>query len=234
MIPKPVISVLMPTRSRPELCHASASSMLGLAKHPELVEFVLRRDLGDTSKYLALPNSTWLAGPSQGYAGLHEYYNECAAVARGAWFVVWNDDCVMRTPAWDEHIAKLHHSGSAPMAMFHGHFPTLHRRWYEATGRVAASPHADTYICHVAEELITRGYMNRPDGQDAWDVLHRCDEELDEGSVRRKAEILGPDGTSAQFFRPEMRAKILADAEQIAATVMPGIRTQGPQGVLVP
>jgi hypothetical protein len=209
------ISILLPTRGRPALCSESARSLMSTARRPREIEFVLRRDFDDPSLYDLRASVVVfnVFGDPRGYAGLGDYYNECARAATGEWLLIWNDDCVMRTQHWDDALCDR----AGLVAFEHGHFPAVSRRWLDAAGRITASPHADTYIAHVCELLIGQGLMDRQDvNASAWDIHHRADELDDEGSARRRREVLGPEGTSAQFFKPEMRAAIEADAGRLA------------------
>lgn len=213
-----MISVMIPTRGRPALCLESASSMIQLAERPDDVEIVLRRDVDDGATYGAIPQSRWIVGPPMGYTGLHTYYYECAALSRGEWLVVWNDDSTMLTPQWDAELRR-----GDPRAVWisfaHKHFPAISRRWYEVTGRIAASAHVDTYVAHVAEILVTTGVVPPFDDRTRWDIDHKCDVLDDEGSERRRREIGGPQGTSAKFFMPETRQEIELDARKISAAI---------------
>lgn len=214
------ISVLLPTRGRASLCAESVASLRATASQPDAVEVVLRRDVDDGEAYGIAGVATCLGAPA-GYAGLASYYDDCARAASGSWLLVWNDDCVMRTRGWDEVIAE-HAAAGDWIALPHGHFPVLSRRWYEATGRLATSPHVDTYLCYVIERLVQAGAMPRPGVAERWDVWHRCDEIDDEGSARRRAEILGPDGTSARFFGEAVQAEIRRDADRLIEAMRRG------------
>jgi hypothetical protein len=213
-----MISVMLPTRGRPALCLESAMSMLDLAECPDDVEIVLRRDWNDATRYDAIPQSVEIVGPSLGYAGLSEYYDACAATSRGEWLVVWNDDSTMLTKHWDAELRRLDPRTSWIM-LAHEHFPTISRRWYEVTGRISASAHVDTFVIHVADILVADGVLHPPDKRKRWDILHKCDVLDDEGSERRRREILGPQGTSAKFFSPEIRSAIELDAKKIASAI---------------
>lgn len=212
-----VISVMLPTRARPSLCLESALSLIQQAERPDDVEIVLRRDRDDLTVYDPIPQSRLIFGTPLGYAGLRDYYDACAAASRGEWLVVWNDDSTMLTKHWDTELRRC--SRGAWILFPHKFFPVISRRWYEATGRIAASPHVDTFVAYVTEILVTRGVLPPPDAQERWNIHHKCDELDDEGSERRRREILGLQGTSAKFFTPEMRGEIELDAQKIASVI---------------
>ena len=214
-----MISVLLPTRDRSQLCMESVASLLSLAAHPDQIEIVMRRDHDDKIKYPELPRTRTIWGPPKGYAGLADYYNDCAAAAIGDWLMIWNDDCVMQTTSWDRLLHDRDPDAPANwLVMLHIHFPTLSRRWLEITGRMAASPHIDTFICHAAEILVGLGLIPPLEGK-GWDIDHKCDVINDAGSERRRKEILGPGGTSAAFFKPDTRRQIEIDADKLAVAI---------------
>lgn len=213
------ISVLLPTRGRSELFATSVRSLLDHAKHPDQIEIVVRRDRDDMPEYPVLHRAKVLVGSPLGYAGMHTYFNECASLSCGRWLVIWNDDCEMLTDGWDEPLYAL--SPEAWWTLPHEHFPVISRRWYETTGRFSASPHVDTFVWDVAKLLMQQGHLpTEKPSSFYWNILHKCDELDDEGSERRRREILGPGGTSAAFFTPQMRAEIERDAARIAAAIL--------------
>lgn len=222
----PLVSVLIPTRGRLQLLRESVSSLIARASRSDDIEIVIRTDCDDPAydrSYLWTLHANWrqVIGPPLGYRGLGSYYNECARDASGEWLFVWNDDCLMHTSEWDRDL-RLPPNHAVPwMVLAHNHFPVVHRRWRDAAGRITASPHADSFLTEVAGIV----QQSEPDAirslrqvdTDAWRIHHRADELDDAGSARRKAEVLGPEGTSAQFFTPTMRAEIEADAAGIVA-----------------
>jgi hypothetical protein len=198
------------------LCADSVASLLALAERPEEVEFVLRRDIDDTTSYPAISQSTCVVGPPLSYTGLHTYYNECAAASRGTWLVVWNDDCEMRTHGWDARLRAL--DPAILLAVLHGYFPTVSRQWFETLGHVTQSAHADSYLVHVGDVLSKTSSWRWPDvGEGPWDVDHK--NVVDDGAERRNRDVGGPEGTSAKFFSAAMRAEIVRDAEKLRTLI---------------
>lgn len=231
---KPLISVLLPSRDRPELFAESVRSLMmpneGDSKRDD-IEICARFDLDDpTLGRYGRDGVRSCIGASLGYRGLHTYYNEAAAIAQGDWLMLWNDDCLMETANWPVSI-RASDPDQHWMLLDHGHFPVVHRRWLEATGRISASPHADSFLTEVAGIVektipgIVKIYRAKESGEprDGWQIHHRADELDDAGSARRKAEVLGPQGTSALFFTPAMRVEIERDAELVIAA----LREQG-------
>lgn len=117
--PGPLVSVLLPTRGRPERLKASVASLYRQAECPEKIECLLRVDADDAETLVtaarlgpAYPNVVATVGPrGNGYADMHEWVNTLAATARGDWLLLWNDDCLMLTEAWDRLIAHCYVEG---------------------------------------------------------------------------------------------------------------------------
>lgn len=118
----PLVSVLLPTRGRPEYLTHSIASLHNLATDKGALEFLLYIDEDDEATIgqalhliRAGLNLRFLVGKRLGYARHHEMTNPLAAVATGDWLLLWNDDAVMRTDGWDQRIAT-----AAPPAEFKG------------------------------------------------------------------------------------------------------------------
>lgn len=107
-----MISILLPTRGRPERCRRTVRLLRDLAARPGEIEILIRHDHDDPAPPLSAQDTSLLeavkvyAGPRHGYAGAHHYYNELAAAARGDWLFVWNDDTEILTPGWDAKLCE--------------------------------------------------------------------------------------------------------------------------------
>ena len=77
-----MISVLMPSRGRPESAAASAESLFSLAANPDQVEILVALDPDDDGPYADLrlgPRACfWTAPERYGYMRLERYYNHLA------------------------------------------------------------------------------------------------------------------------------------------------------------
>jgi hypothetical protein len=152
-----VISVLVPSRGRPEPLARSIDSLGGGD-----LEVLVRVDEDDPrlDEYLALSGVEVIVGPHHGYGALHTYYNELAQRAARDWLFIWNDDCIMRTAGWidvvrryDGKMAVLnpdtnHDNWSIDMNVF----PIFPRRIVELIGHVSLSAHNDSWL-----EFLARG-----------------------------------------------------------------------------
>jgi hypothetical protein len=155
-----LVSVLVPSRSRPAALARAVDSLLSRAVTGR-VEVLVRVDDDETGLYPPLPGVTMVDGPSWGYRGMHRYFNELAALAQGQWLFVFNDDALCRARRWDEKLAAM---GSEfrllATASNHGTtmspFPIVPKAWYDVLGHL--SPHAqiDAWTEHVAREVGIR------------------------------------------------------------------------------
>jgi Glycosyl transferase family 2 len=150
-----MISVLVPSRERPELLARSIDS-LGEGE----LEVLVRVDEDDPrlDGYARFPRLE--VGPHHGYEGLHHYYNELAERASGDWLLVWNDDATMETRDWidvvrsyDGKMAVLnpttnHENWEIDMNVF----PILPRKMVELIGHLSLSNHNDSWVEFVARD----------------------------------------------------------------------------------
>ncbi len=101
-----LVSVLLPTRQRPELMLKSVKSLIDRASDPSQIEVLLKIDTNDqdtyTSRYEELqsitPNCKVLISPQKnGYQDLHLAVNDLCALSTGEFLLLWNDDATMET-----------------------------------------------------------------------------------------------------------------------------------------
>lgn len=213
-----VISVLLPSRGRPDLLADSIASLLTRAA-PNRVEVRVALDGDDPTWQEAVAQVghydavSIFVGERHGYEQLHRYYNDLAEFARGSWLLLWNDDAIMETNRWDELVESHDHRWSLALN-FTGRpqegamnlFPCVSRAWYETLGHISLSPHCDTWIqdasraagCEVMEPRIA--------------VHHRRDE-IDDATKR---ESLGSYATtSPAFYSPEMQGLLAEDVRRL-------------------
>lgn len=167
--PGPLVSILFPTRGRPEgLCKA-VDSLWSLCRDKSLMEIIYWADDDDqpTVDLLRRLHSVpdlhiwgFVCPRGRGYHDMHHWVNEMAQKARGDWLIIWNDDAVMRTQDWDQvllgcspdsfnwHgaedviclVAKtINHPGAAG-------FFFLRRKVVEILGQFSRIPHNDTWV----------------------------------------------------------------------------------------
>jgi hypothetical protein len=163
-----LVSVLLPTRQRPELMLKAVKSLIEKADDPSRIEVLLKIDTDDQRTYTSrcseleqlTPNYKILISPRQrGYADLHTHVNDLCAVAEGEYLFLWNDDATMQTEHWDEYVAQ-HSRGDFgdPVCVIqidnsdawkYG-FPLVHRKVYEILGHFSLNAQNDTWMHTVA------------------------------------------------------------------------------------
>lgn len=151
-----MISVLIPSRGRPELYARAVASLLDHASHPEQVEILARLDEDDYNQYQGLPGRLVVDIPL-GYGGQHDYNNQLAELATGEWLMVFNDDALMQTQGWDDvihehegfHLLSLDNNNGRQYACF----PAVPRKWYEICGHLALDCRIDSWMQEVAHEV---------------------------------------------------------------------------------
>ena len=131
------ISILLPSRGRPDSAKSAINKLFALAAQPEQVEVIIRTDNDDpkVARYQALTsdNIKVIVGESHGYVGIWRYFEECYNVSRGQVVVDYIDDAEMETPGWDS--LYLSAAKSNPLAAISSHISSpsegrdRHYRW---------------------------------------------------------------------------------------------------------
>ncbi len=183
-------SFLIPTRKQTTLLRDCVGSIKRLASGTHDYEILLAVDSDDSETLAIIPEIRDFLPPHalkviitspKGYARLHEYYNELAAISSGQLLALWNDDVVMLSKGWDIFLAQeLAEGGRNPYLMWlpqeirggpghfeilSGGFPIVHRDAYEAMGHFSQSPLNDRYLHDVMGRFAAhgqdRGYLSR-------------------------------------------------------------------------
>lgn len=153
-----MISVLIPSRGRPELLRESIDS-LGVGDFEILV--YVDRDDPYLTEYMQVPTTYTLVGKRHGYEGLQHYINDLCKIATGDWLFLWNDDAIMNTPIWWK---KVHQPDRPEVINFDSNlinnlFPLVSRQMYEAMGHFSLSPHNDSWVQDIANKLGIHTYV---------------------------------------------------------------------------
>ena len=160
------LSVLLPTRKRLRWLQESLDSLFESAANPDDIEVLLAMDSDDhdTQKGLAeyltkYPTVRIVEFERKGYAGLHFYMNGLAAVARGQYFLLWNDDARMVSKRWDEVVRLTVASQDGPYVYQVQNnsgvdvFALVPRQWYEILGHISQVAPYDSWINDIADTL---------------------------------------------------------------------------------
>lgn len=153
-----MISVLLPSRCRPVGLEKAIRSLLENAVRPQEVQILVAVDDDDLESGLLAVEygcDVWTT-PRLGYPRLHEYYNQLSKMATGDWLLLWNDDAVMLTEAWDMKIRAHAHPSVLRLESNHSPnlcpFPAVSASIVKAVGHFSLSPHCDSWVHEVGME----------------------------------------------------------------------------------
>lgn len=202
-----MISILCPTRGRPESFAAMVDSAYRNADNPGELEVRAYLDDDDPqrSRYITAPTFgvfLFTCGPR---LVLSEAWNQCYEDARGDIFMHGADDIRFRTRGWDTIVEQTFKHFPDRIALIHGDdggdhpqdlatHGFLHRRWVDAVGHFLPpyfdSDMNDVWLTAVADELgrrvlvpIVTEHMHPNWQKGEIDVTHR--ERMDRHAVQR-------------------------------------------------
>jgi hypothetical protein len=227
----PVISLLVPSRRRPEQLDRMWRSARGTADDPGDVELVVRLDDDDTSydadSGLFAGSVIWAQGPRILMSNL---WNDAYDYAHGDILMHAGDDVVFRTAHWDTRVHQEFARYPDGVALVHGRDGSvqdevmaihgfLTRRWVEALGYFVppyfSSDYNDTWLTDVANALGRRVYM--PDvlfehmhpvwGKGSWDRTHieRIERDACDDNRRRYEDLRSARAEDVTKLRALMR-----------------------------
>jgi hypothetical protein len=176
-----VISLLVPSRGRPEMLAAMWSSAVHTAADPARLELVVYLDDDDPAVdgYATRPlpwveSVVWLRGPR---IVLSQMWNRCWERAEGE--ILWhgNDDIRFNTPGWDRRIRRTFAEIPDRIVLVHGNdgiqgaalatHGFLHRRWTDVVGTMVppyfSSDYNDTWLTEIADRIGRRCYLPEVD-----------------------------------------------------------------------
>lgn len=178
-----MISLLLPTRQRPEQLIRLYDSVMNTADRPMNVELVVYVDDDDDSydsiDLKRYPQLRIIRGPRHhdGQVNLSIKWNECWKVARGEIYMHCGDDIVFRTRSWDSQVAEAINARPGKIALVwgndwelgtsRGEFGThcfIHKNWTDVVGRFLppyfVSDYNDTWLNDVGEALKVRSPLD--------------------------------------------------------------------------
>ena len=224
------ITVLLPTRDRPEVLETSLQSLIDRASNPKEIEIMLGIDEDDqaTIDYVKEKIAPYLqeAGVEAranifkplGYENLHNYINTLAGNGQGEWLFFWNDDGIMVTEGWDEVIDS--YTGQfkllAPKDNHNGHpyaiFPVVPRDWYILIGHLSQNAQNDAWLSHIAYMLDIFERIDVEFVHDRADITGNNDDE----TFKNRKYMEGNPSDPRDFAHVEMQNARVATAHKLA------------------
>lgn len=142
-----IISILCPSRGRPDIFRRMVDSALNMGTGRSEVLVYLDEDDPQRSAYPLMLIDEVLTGPSE---TLGKIWNQLARVAKGDLLMMANDDLVFATKDWDQRIIETIDrtrpaddifvawaDDGAPNSAKRCTFPIVSRRWFELLGYLA-------------------------------------------------------------------------------------------------
>lgn len=166
------ISLLVPTRNRPDNLKRFYDSAMKHASKPISIEVIAYVDDDDESYDFSLPRLRYIRGPR---IVLSEMWNKCAEMAISPILGHMGDDIIFRTDNWDSIIWNEFTNQPDKILFVHGddmggngiNFGThgfIHRKWMETVGYFVppyfSSDYNDTWLNDVANALERRRFVN--------------------------------------------------------------------------
>lgn len=163
-----MISILTPTRGRPERLRKFVNSVLETADNPEDVEFIVRIDDDDHSyEGQIFPKQVKIeSGPRKNLAQCFEWER-----GKGPFYFNGGDDTVFHTKGWDTKVKEAFDQYPDKIALVYGDdgnpnettnisLGFVHRNWIEATGRYFppffSGDFVDTWLTELADGVGRR------------------------------------------------------------------------------
>lgn len=160
------ISLLLPTRGRPELAKRFLQSVAEQSAFPQDVETIIYADEDDVESHaIDYPglDIKRLVGPRRTMG----YYNSaCLEASTGEIIVLVNDDMVIRTRGWDERLRKLDDSVSDGIYLAYGNdlfkkgdlctFPILSRKACEVLQQPYHHAYRGAFIDYHLMDIFKR------------------------------------------------------------------------------
>ncbi|MET4736719.1 glycosyltransferase involved in cell wall biosynthesis [Bradyrhizobium japonicum] len=216
------ISLLLPTRGRPDLVKRFLRSVVAQSTCPELIEVILRVDDDDIDSHGIVFDGLALKlviGPRQ---TMGAYNAECLRHASGEITIAVNDDIIIQTRGWDEKVREL--DASYPDGVYLGYgndlfkgpelctFPILSQR----TCSVLAEPYPgiykgafiDVHLMDIFRRLEKRGYAR---------ICYAADIVFEHVHYRNNPDALDATYTDRSRFGDDLTFIALAGARRLEA-----------------
>lgn len=162
----PLVSILIPTRGRPQGLVESIASCWNNAAEKHLLEFILKVDEDDDATQSAvhqlmakgLKIGGGVSPRGRGYPDMPLWVDAMCREAKGDWLFLFNDDAKIVTPGWDQHLlhtpTEFIWHGIPDICCLAAHtlgrtqsteFIFLRRKVFELWGHWSLDPHCDNW-----------------------------------------------------------------------------------------
>jgi len=166
------ISILMPTRGRPNWVQRFLDSVVETAKEPESIETILFIDDDDIQSHLIEHPSANVVKLIQPRKTLGEMYKYCFEMSNGSIIMLSGDDFVFRTSGWDDVVTALFRCFSDAILLVYGNdlnqgprvctAPFVSRRMCEILGAPCPPEYTgefiDAHIFDIFQKIKASGY----------------------------------------------------------------------------
>src|SRR6266545_4674763 len=162
---RPALSLIVPTRKRPEQLNRFLISVAATARFSDLIEIVLVVDADDElCRTAAFPSLTirHVVGPPGRTMG--ELNRAGYAASRGDHVMLLNDDVVVKTRGWDRTVLSCFRRFPDPVALVHVNdtlirdylctFPILSREYCELIGGICPTEYERYRIDDHIEDVF--------------------------------------------------------------------------------
>lgn len=205
-----LITVMIPTRGREAGLRATVDSFLMNASHPNMVQFIIKIDDDDPTRY-AFPRGnnikTIISPRLRGYESIHTFCNEMLYLATGRWIMLGNDDATMVTKGWDDVLRM-----ESPRCVLlnpsdehgnHAHiFPIVNRKICLELGHFALNAFTDRWLQNVYPQDKIKDIPIR--------IKHDIISDQSSEDRRTAFEYSTIEWEDTRILRDEIKAKLMA------------------------
>jgi hypothetical protein len=156
------ISVLIPSRGRPQLLLDAVNSLLDRAADPDNIDISVFLEYDELDLYSSVqyPEQVFMCSDKtvSGYTEMAKMWNELAHIADpDTWLLCFNDDAIMLTDDWDQIIADNSDKGLVLAGWDNSTtygwpaFPVINRSVFEKLGHITRFCGLDSWMQRVHE-----------------------------------------------------------------------------------
>lgn len=148
----PFLSLIVPTRERPESLRRMLASVAGTSARPDELEVLLVIDADDATTMavveprLAIRRVVQQPGATMGTLNMAGY-----EAARGRWLMLLNDDVIARTPGWDNEVRRC-------IAAYPDEILLIHVNDLVMQKHLCTFPIVSRTYCEMVGGICPRGY----------------------------------------------------------------------------